>query len=113
MSGDGLTGETALEIRRACYLHNAKIWRRRPDGRLRGRCPNLPVQPPEDIELYLLAERRTLAYLRLSAGENQLVVLQSEEPVAPEATEARLELVQGGVVWFQLTCRIERASVEP
>ena len=107
---DGLTGETALEIRRASYLCDAQIGRR-PDGRLEARA-KLAGKAPEGIELYLLAERRTLAYLRPGAGVDQLVRLQSEEPVAPETSEARLEIVQGGVVWYQITSTIQ-ASVEP
>jgi hypothetical protein len=105
---DGLTGETALEIRRASFLRDAKIGRR-PDGRLEASV-DVAGRAPEGIELYLLADRRMLAYRRLGAGVDQLVLLQSEEPVAPETTEARLELVQGGVVWYQISCSI-KASV--
>jgi hypothetical protein len=107
---DGLTGETALEIRRVCYLCDAKIWRR-ADGRIEASV-EVAGKAPEGLELYLLAERRTLAYLRLDAAVDQLVELQSEDPVSPETTEARLELVQGGVVWFQTSCNI-KANVEP
>ena len=102
---DGLTGETALEIRRASYLRDAKIWRR-ADGRIEASV-EVAGQAPEGIELYLLADRRTLAYQRLGAGENHVFELQSEEPVSTGTTEARLELVQGGVIWFQITCGIE------
>ena len=108
---DGLTGETALEIRRACYLRNAKIWRR-ADGRIEVSV-EVAGDAPEGIELYLLADRRTLGYQRFGAGENHLLELQSEEPIAPETREARLELIQGGVIWYQIISRIEPASVEP
>ncbi|HEV8058663.1 MAG TPA: hypothetical protein VGP68_02245 [Gemmataceae bacterium] len=101
---DGLTGETALEIRQAAFLQNAKVARRR-DGRLEATV-EIAGEPPAGLELYLLAERRTLAYWQASTATCQLVKLLSEEPVSPETTEARLELIRGGVVWYGIDCAI-------
>ncbi len=56
----GLTGETALEIRRAAFLQNAKV-ERLSDARLEATV-EIAGEPQIGLELYLLAERHTLAY---------------------------------------------------
>jgi hypothetical protein len=100
---DGLTGETYLEIRRSAYLQNARV-RRLPDGRM-AITVELSGKSEHELDLYLLSGRQTLAYRKTSvAGGHQTAELISDSPVAVEASDLRLELVQGGVVWYQLEC---------
>jgi hypothetical protein len=100
---DGLTGETCLEIRRSAYLQNARV-RRLPDGRM-AVIVELVGKWENELDLYLLAGRQTLAYHNIPVtGGQQTVEMISESPVAVEISDLRLELVQGGVVWYRLEC---------
>jgi hypothetical protein len=101
---DGLIGETALEIRQAAFLEHSRV-ERRPDGRLRATAL-VAGDPTENLELYLIADRHTLAYQRVPTAGDRKLELISDLHVSPETTEARLELTQAGIVWFQANCRI-------
>ncbi len=103
---DGLTGETWLEIRQAGYIQSA-VMKQTPDGRITATI-EVAGEWKRDLDLYLVADRKTLGYCQVSAADrHQTVELNSEEPVPGEVRTAALELVQGGVVWYRLECPIE------
>ncbi len=107
---DGLTGETWLEIRRAAYLRGATV-KRLADSRIQAAF-ELAGKVEAGLELYLLASGRTLVYWRATEAVEQAVSLISEETVAAEIAEARLELVQGGVVWYGLDIPIQQNDMK-
>jgi hypothetical protein len=75
------------------------------DGRLQAKV-ELAGDAPPGLELYFLADGKTLAYRQLTDAGCQTVQLISEEPAPAEISRARLELVQAGVVWYEMDCVI-------
>jgi hypothetical protein len=97
---DGLTGETALEIRCPAYLQNIRIER---DSACRLRATvEIAGEVSEGLELYLVAERRTVAYQRVERAGPQTLQLESSEVIALATTQATLSLVHGAEVWFEM-----------
>jgi hypothetical protein len=97
------SGEAWLEIRKPAYLQNPRV-RSRADGRFVA-----SVEPAgcsaQPLDLYLLGPRRTLGRLDLSPGVQSGRVELDCEAIAPADLPAlRWELVQGGVVWYQVSC---------
>jgi hypothetical protein len=101
---DGLTVETALEIRCPAYLQNIRI-ERYSAGRLRATV-EVAGEVSEGLELYLVAERRTVAYQRIERAGPQTLALESSEVIALETTQATLSLVHGAEVWFEVQASV-------
>jgi hypothetical protein len=102
---DGLTGETYLEIRQGAYLQNPRA------ARLASGAVEVSVEvagtAPENLDLYLMENHRTVGYSKPDEHEGtQVVTLKSDGGIAPESTNLRVELVHGGVVWYHLDCSV-------
>jgi hypothetical protein len=102
----GLFGETALEIRMPAFLRGCRVTRRE-DGRLIASV-QLVSQAAETLELYLIVDRHTVAYRPLRAEEGTIEVeMASDDPVElGKDIEARVELVQGPLVWYTLAAEV-------
>lgn len=99
-SGDGgLWGEVVLEIRCTAFLRGIQLWPIETAGTLRlrlsGQVVGLADRP---LDLYVLVDGRSVLYATVEAG--QVFEATSDEiPGGPQIREARLELVNGGVIW--------------
>lgn len=105
----GLWGEVALEIRCSAYLRGVRVWSSGagPDARLHAAGEVVGVADRR-LDLYLLRDDRTVAYAAVDARPaGQPFQLTSEplaslEIAAPDEPGAfRVELVNGGSVWYQ------------
>jgi hypothetical protein len=98
-SGDaGLTGEVALEVRRTAFLRNVQVLA--ADGLQVG--GEVAGQAEGPLELYVICDRRTVAYATVEAGKPFQVsagVAGLEDSTHP--TEIRVDLVQGAAVWYR------------
>jgi hypothetical protein len=96
-------GEVALEIRCAAFLRGVK-WRRDEHGKLQvtGEVVGAGTSP---LDLYALVENKTVAYgTALPTPEGTAFYLTSTEVIEREhITPIRIDLVNGGVVWFTHT----------
>ncbi|CAN5190564.1 hypothetical protein BH10PLA2_BH10PLA2_13750 [soil metagenome] len=103
---DGLTGETYLEIRQSAYLQNARA-QRAANGHVQASV-EIAGKAPANLDMYLLANRQSVAYARPSEQDGiQLITLESDGSISSEISTLSLELVYGGVVWYQLDCSID------
>jgi hypothetical protein len=100
----GLWGEVALEVRRMAFLRNVRV----TDGlRVSGEVVGTADGP---LELYVIADRRTIAYATVHAGgpfevAGSMVGLEdSTHPTRPHLI--RVDLVQGASIWHRETIPI-------
>jgi len=94
-----LWGEVAMEIRRTAYLRGCRVGFVKQHWHASG---ELCGEAEGELELYLIVERRTVAYRTIRTSSGPVVfTMQSDEP-GELNTQARLELIQGAVVWFGL-----------
>src|SRR5262249_42446714 len=57
------------------------------------------------LELYVLRGRATLVYTTVEAAPNgQAFECATDEPVGEGDTPVRVELIDGGVVWYAVEC---------
>ncbi|MBL8800157.1 MAG: hypothetical protein JNM56_40115 [Planctomycetia bacterium] len=100
--GDGgLWGEVTLEIRATAYLKNVRIVPA-DAGRLQvmGEIAGSADRP---LDLYILVANRTVHYSARTAGEPFAMVTDAPESMPSGPVEARVELVNGGVVWYRIS----------
>jgi hypothetical protein len=90
----GLWGEVALEIRRDAYLQDVTA-RRTADGAIdvAGRVAGATAEP---LELYALADRRSVHYQMIRAGQ----AFRFTTPADPSVATIRVELVSVAAVWY-------------
>jgi hypothetical protein len=113
----GLWGEVALEIRCRAFLREVRA---RSSGCatrslvVRGQVVGAEDSPPGQkastppLELYVISDRRTIAYATVSASsEGSLFQLQTEELPAEGGDEVRVQLIRGAVIWYETVCKIE------
>jgi hypothetical protein len=100
----GLWGDVALEVRRTAFLRNVSV----TDAlRVSGEVVGTADGP---LELYVIADRRTVAYATVQAGSpsevaGSLVGLEdSTHPTRPQFI--RVDLVQGASIWHRETIPI-------
>jgi hypothetical protein len=96
--------EVEMEVRRTAYLRELCVWaegqRVFASGEVVGHADGL-------LDLYVVADRRTAAYLTVSASENGTRFETSGEcDSAPQFV--KVELVQGSVAWY--TAEIDLAA---
>jgi beta-galactosidase/beta-glucuronidase len=101
----GLWGEVALEITCSAYLRNLCV-RQSGEGQavqlhVTGEVAGTADRP---LDLYLLLDNRTMAYQAVEPGRSFTLtseLIGEHENVA--AGEVRVELVNGGSLWYQWT----------
>jgi hypothetical protein len=101
----GLWGEVALEVRASAYLRGLRLWATRSEDaaqlHVAGQVAGVADRP---LDLYALLHGSTVAYTTVTAGQPFLL---DSEPLAgdrwqrPGPAEVRVELVNGGVVWYR------------
>ena len=98
----GLWGEVALEVR--CTAHLAEVRFRLEAGRLQasGKVVGTSDRP---LELYLLQDNATAGYQTIEAGRP--FCLTADRPCQNPTAVARIELVDGAVVWYQMEQVVE------
>jgi hypothetical protein len=87
----GLCGEVALEVRRTAFLRNLRVTSKdwlHVSGEVAG-----TAEGP--LELYVICERRTVAYAAVEAGKP--FQIQAEKI---EGRIVRVDLVQGASIWW-------------
>jgi hypothetical protein len=97
----GLWGEVALEIRCTAYVHDLQTWiagegkerRLHVTGKVVGTCAN-------QLELYVIADRKTVAYAKV-ADSGQPFHLLSDE-LQFDTKLITVELVNGASVWHSI-----------
>jgi hypothetical protein len=98
-SHGGLWGEVALEIRCPAFLRGVRA--RFVDGgriHVEGEVVGESERP---LDLYVLYRNATVAYATVGAApEGKSFVLTSEPLTAAEGQPVRIELVDGGTVWY-------------
>jgi hypothetical protein len=89
--------EVVMEVRRTAFLRRCRVWMEDKHWKASG---ELVGDAEGELELYLIVGRRTAAYrtLRASGGEVAFEMTADEE--VEDAATARVELVQGAVVWY-------------
>jgi hypothetical protein len=111
-----LWGEVALEIRRtaflrdvkACIEHNGETTSLSVTGTVVGSCDR-------PLELYTLLEGKTVGYATVPLTEtvNSFTMaidehaLEEREVAPASVSDLRVELVDGGVVWYSVNAQIE------
>lgn len=101
----GLVGEVALEVRCTAFLRNVRLeWSSTERGELhvRGEVMGTSAGP---LELYLIIERRTVAYAAATATPNAwpFDLVATDFDAASFGTDwpvVKLDLVQGASVWY-------------
>jgi hypothetical protein len=91
---DGLSGDIALEIRCAAYLTGLRA--EAGDGRLLV-TGSVDGDWVGRLEIYILVDARTVGYQVCGAGESFELLT---DPLLGTPAEARVELVNGGVIWY-------------
>jgi hypothetical protein len=87
----GLCGEVALEVRRTAFLRNLRVTA--SDGlHVSGEVAGTAEGP---LELYVICERRNVAYAQVKAGASFEV-----EAEKIEGRTVRVDLVQGASIWW-------------
>ena len=92
---DGGWGDVALEIRCSAYLRDVRAWR--DDAGIVQVAGEVAGMAESPLELYVLGDRRTLAYATVSAGEHFVVPLETPAE-APQVL--RVELVNVATAWY-------------
>ncbi|HEX4589594.1 MAG TPA: hypothetical protein VH120_06675 [Gemmataceae bacterium] len=91
---DGLSGDIALEIRCAAYLTDLRA--EASDGRLMV-TGSVEGDWVGRLEVYVLADAQTVGYQVRGVGEPFELLT---DPVLDTPAEVRVELVNGGVIWY-------------
>jgi hypothetical protein len=84
--------EVSLEVRCTAWLRNVQVSGNRIHGEVIGVCDR-------PLDLYVLGESTRLAYASVTAGSAFDLSLD------PDAAIVRVELVNGGVVWYTIALR--------
>jgi hypothetical protein len=96
----GLWGEVALEVRCSAYLRDVRFWTS-SDGvfQAAGQVVGAAERP---LDLYLLLDGSTAAYAVVQAQPAGTPFELTSDPLAPgrRPAQARVELVNGGCVWY-------------
>ncbi len=92
-SHGGLVGEVALEVRALAFLRDVTVSR---EGNSLTVAGQLVGETDEQLELYLLVDRRTVEYCLVCNNQPFRLVVQLEE----SAETILLELVRGAVPWY-------------
>lgn len=99
----GLPGEVALEIRRTAFLQNMharQIAGENPRIRVAGEIVGTSERP---LDVYVLVGRRTEGYARIRLENERTpfeIISDAVEEAADLSDFVRIELVDGGVVWY-------------
>src|SRR5262249_59121781 len=116
--GGGLWGEVALEIRRPAFLRDVQVRARGPGGAIRlhvtGEVAGTAARP---LDLYVLLDGATVAYAVVEAAQFFEVVSEAlpAQRCQPRGNRTgsghtvRVELVDGGVVWYTVEQTLELA----
>jgi hypothetical protein len=102
-----LWDEVALEVRRDAYLHDVSA-RRAADGAVHV-YGQVAGQAAEPLELYALAERRTVHYQTIRAGESFAFAL----PAAVGAGAVRVELISVSTLWYAVELALPETPASP
>ena len=93
----GLCGEVALEVRRTAFLRNLRVTatdRLHVSGEVGGRAEG-------PLELYVVRDRRNVAYAAVEAGKAFDVTVGLEDSTHPTGERVvRVDLVQGAAIWW-------------
>jgi hypothetical protein len=107
--GDGgLWGEVALEIRCTAYLRSVHAWLAQQDGSLFLHAAGAVIGVAErPLDLYALLDGRTVAYITVEPRPDgtpfQITSEALERRHSFDPAEVRVELVNGGTVWYRVT----------
>jgi hypothetical protein len=115
----GLYGEVALEVRCTAYLRDVAVTARSGTDGVRLHAAGWVVGKAErPLELYLLFAGTTTAYGSVTATPDGTAFQLASDPVAagrlaPDdaVRPARVELVNGAVVWYGVDVLVARPSV--
>lgn len=108
-SGDGgLWGDVALEVRCTAFLRGVRLWISQADGATvlhgAGQAVGVAERP---LDLYALLGGRTVAYTTVEPRPDGLPFQFTGEAIdrsaLTEPAEARVELVDGGTVWYRVS----------
>jgi hypothetical protein len=108
-----LWGEVALEIRCSAYLRGLRFWASAESACLHvaGEVVGVADRP---LDLYVLANNATVAYTTVTAAENgRPFELASAELLPPLPVEVRVELVNGGIVWYRFEEKLNFGGDSP
>ena len=108
----GLWGEIAMEIRRTAFLRDVRIavevTNQRACLRARGMAVGTADRP---LDLYLLLDRSSIAYGRVTPFPGGMAFDLLSEPVAlPSSAVVRVELVDTAIVWYSWERTIDFSS---
>jgi hypothetical protein len=110
----GLWGEVALEVRCTAYLRGVRLWLSTDKAPVRLHAAgDLVGTADRPLDVYVLWNNATVAYTTVEpAPKGRPFELMSDELVTLPASpaEARVELVNGGTVWY---CVSEAVVVPP
>jgi hypothetical protein len=88
--------EAALEVRKTAYLRDVRVW---AEGHNVFAAGEIVGHAPGPLDLYVVADRRTAAYLSVSASEAGTGFATSGE-CEPAPGQVKVELVGGAVAWY-------------
>lgn len=111
--GGGAWGEVALEVRCSAHLRGVRVWLERAENGVRFHVAGQVVGTADGpLELYALLNGSSVIYATVSADPaGRAFALASEtltEGIQPFAG-VRVELVNGGVVWYALEPALDLA----
>ncbi|MBY0229463.1 MAG: hypothetical protein K2W96_09305, partial [Gemmataceae bacterium] len=89
--------EVALEVRATAWLRRLSLGRSAAGIEAAGEAVGGPAEP---LDVYLIAGRRTVAYLSLIPSAQGTPFRLAGLPEEGEDGPARVELVRGAVVWY-------------
>lgn len=98
----GLFGEVALEIRRTAFLSNVKA-ERKPNSQSWRISGIIQGHAERALDVYLLANNSTLSHQSIKLTESS-TEFEFGASWAEDSPEFRVELVDGGIVWYTLPC---------
>jgi hypothetical protein len=103
-AGGGPWGEVALEVRRTAFLRSVRAWRERPAEAARLHVAGEVVGTADrPLELYILHGGANVAYTTVEttpAGQ----AFHVEADGVGDASDVRVELIDGGVIWYAAEC---------
>jgi hypothetical protein len=99
-------GGVALEVRRTAYLRDVRVWQ---EGGALHAAGVLVGTAPGQLDLYLVADRRSAAYTSLMPSEYG-VGFHLEGACAEVAREVAVELVGGAVAWYRFERLLAQGS---
>jgi hypothetical protein len=97
----GLTGEVALEIRCLAFLRDVQAHPNRGEIEVTGMVVGWSERP---LELYVVCDRRTVAYTRVTPAPAGQPFQVRTEGVAPSAATppVQVDLINGATVWYSV-----------